>query len=81
MLMGKTDLAGLRWPVFIHPDYCTWMQKELLSAAASEGAGRRSGGREEEAGGATLATLILDNFSYPLIGEIASLGKYGAFDI
>lgn len=55
------------------------MQKE--SAAASEGAGRRRGGREEAAGGAALATLILDNFSYPLIGEIASLGKYRAFDI
>lgn len=71
---GNTDLSGLRWAV-IHPDSCTWIQKELLRA------GRRRGGRKEEAGGATLATLILDNFSYPLIGEIATLGKYGAFDI
>lgn len=60
---------------------CTWVEKELLRAAASEAAEGGGGGREEEAGGSTQATLILDNFSHPLIGKIASLGKYGAFDI
>lgn len=50
------------------------MQK-VVHAVASEGAGRRKGGTEEGAEGFALATLILDNFSYPLIEEIASLGK------
>lgn len=49
--------------------------ERVVSAAASEGAGRRKGGTEEGAGGVALATLILDNFSYPLIEEIASLEK------
>lgn len=49
--------------------------ERVVHAVASEEAGRRKGGIEEGAGGVALATLILDNFSYPLIEEIASLGK------